>query len=119
MVLDALGESLRATLAKIAKTGAIDEKSIKEMVRDIQRALLQADVNVKLALKLTREIERRALSEKPLPGLQAREFVVKIVYDELVKVLGSAREIKPGRKQTVMMVGLYGQGKTTTTGKLG
>lgn len=119
MVLDALGESLRTTLAKIAKTGTIDEKSIKEMVRDIQRALLQADVNVKLALKLTREIERRALSEKPASTAGAREHVVKIVYEELVKVLGTPREIKPGRKQTIMMVGLYGQGKTTTTGKLG
>src|SRR5581483_6669772 len=119
MVLDALGESLRTTLAKIAKTGTIDEKSIKEMVRDIQRALLQADVNVKLALKLTREIERRALSEKPSSLAGAREHVVKIVYEELVKGLGTAREIKPGKKQTVMMVGLYGQGKTTTTGKLG
>ena len=117
MVLDALGESLRATLAKIAKTG-IDEKSVKEMVRDIQRALLQADVNVKLALKLTREIEKRALSEKAPPGIGAREHVVKIVYDELVKVLGEARDIKP-KKQVIMLVGLYGQGKTTTAGKLG
>jgi signal recognition particle subunit SRP54 len=118
MVLDNLGESLRATLNKIAKSGAIDEKLIKEMVRDMQRALLQADVNVKLALKLTREIERRAVQEKPKPGVSAREHVVKIVYEELVRVLGEPREIK-SKKQVIMMVGLYGQGKTTTTGKLG
>ena len=118
MVLDNLGESLRNTLAKLAKSGTIDEKSIKEMVRDMQRALLQADVNVKLALKLTREIERRAIDEKPNAGVSAREHVVKIVYEELVKVLGTPRELKP-RKMTIMMVGLYGQGKTTTCGKLG
>src|SRR5438552_333825 len=119
VVLANLGESLRATLAKIAKAGTIDEKTVKEVVRDIQRALLQADVNVKLALKLTREIERRALAEKPAAGLTgAREHVVKVVYEELVKILGAPREIKP-KKQTIMMVGLYGQGKTTTTGKLG
>lgn len=118
MVMDKLGESLRTTLAKIAKTGTIDEKTVKEIVRDIQRALLQADVNVKLALKLTREIERRALNEKPAPGVPAREHVVKVVYEELVKLLGEPREIKP-KKQTIMMVGLYGQGKTTTCGKLG
>ena len=118
MVLDNLGESLRATLAKIAQRGTIDEASLKEVVRDIQRALLQADVNVKLALKLTREIERRALAEKPPSGINAREHVVRVVYEELVKLLGEAREIKP-KKQTIMMVGLYGQGKTTTTGKLG
>ncbi|HWH07946.1 MAG TPA: signal recognition particle protein Srp54 [Candidatus Thermoplasmatota archaeon] len=119
MVLDKLGESLRDTLAKIAKSGVVDEKTVKEVVRDIQRALLQADVNVKLALKLTREIERRALNEKPRPGVNAREHVVKVVYEELVKLLGDAREVKPGKKQTIMMVGLYGQGKTTTCGKLG
>jgi len=118
MVLDNLGESLRATLAKIARTGTVDEATIKEVVRDIQRALLQADVNVKLALKLTREIERRAVQEKPRPGQSAREHVLMVVYEELVKLLGEAREIKP-RKQTIMMVGLYGQGKTTTCGKLG
>ena len=118
MVLDNLGESLRATLAKIARTGTIDEASLKEVVRDIQRALLQADVNVKLALKLTREIERRALNEKPPAALGAREHVIRIVYEELVKLLGAPREIKP-KKQTIMMVGLYGQGKTTTCGKLG
>jgi signal recognition particle subunit SRP54 len=118
MVLDNLGESLRATLAKIAKTG-VDEKSVKEIVRDIQRALLQSDVNVKLTLKLTREIERRALNEKPPAGVNAREHVVKVVYEELVKLLGEPREIKPGKKQTIMLVGLYGQGKTTTAGKLG
>ena len=118
MVLDNLGESLRATLAKIARSGTVDEASLKEVVRDIQRALLQADVNVKLALKLTREIERRALAEKPPAGLGAREHVVKVVYEELVKLLGTPREIKP-KKQTIMMVGLYGQGKTTTCGKLG
>src|SRR5688500_17967559 len=117
MVLDNLGESLRATLAKIARTGQIDEATIKEVVRDIQRALLQADVNVKLALKLTREIERRALQEKPKAGQSARDHVLLVVYEELVKLLGEPREIKP-KKQTIMMVGLYGQGKTTTCGKL-
>jgi signal recognition particle subunit SRP54 len=118
MVLDNLGESLRATLSKIARSGTIDEPTIKEVVRDIQRALLQADVNVKLTLKLTREIQRRALEEKPKPGVSAREHVVRVVYEELVKLLGEPREVK-AKKQVIMLVGLYGQGKTTTAGKLG
>ncbi len=117
MVLEGLGESLRTTLKKIANASSIDEKTVKELVRDIQRALLQADVNVKLALELSRAIEKRALTEKPPSGVHAREHVVKIVYDELVKLLGKPKDI--GLKgQTVMMVGLYGQGKTTTCGKL-
>lgn len=117
MVLEGLGGALRATLAKIAAAGRIDEALVKEVVRDIQRALLQGDVNVRLALKLTKEIERRALSEAPPAGMTPREHVIRVVYDELVKILGTAREV-PVKPQTVMLVGLYGQGKTTTAGKL-
>ena len=117
MVLDDLGESLRGTLKKIANAAHIDSKSVKETVRDIQRALLQADVNVKLVLELSKKIEKRALSEKPPAGMSSREHVIHIIYDELVNMLGDSREL-PVKKQIIMMVGLYGQGKTTTCGKL-
>ncbi len=117
MVLEGLGQSLRDVLKKIAGASNIDEKLVKEITRDIQRALLQADVNVKLVLEMSKEVERRALEEKPAPGTSARQHVIKIIYDELVKVLGKPRSI-PLTKQTIMMVGLYGQGKTTTSGKL-
>src|SRR3989337_2117971 len=118
MVLEKLGDSLRAALRKIAGASSIDEALIKEIVRDIQRALLQADVNVKLALSITRELQRRALEEKPPAGMSPREHVVRIIYEELVKILGTAREV-PIQKQRILLVGLYGQGKTTTAGKLG
>lgn len=117
MVLDALGEQLRGTLRRIANAPNIDAALVKDAVRDIQRALLGADVNVKLVLEISKNIQRRALEEKPLPGMSNREHVIHIVHDELVKVLGGTRDISL-KKQTVMMVGLYGQGKTTTTGKL-
>ncbi|PNX49067.1 MAG: signal recognition particle protein [Thermoplasmata archaeon M9B1D] len=117
MVLDDLGNSLKGTLKKIANAVHIDSKLIKEVVRDIQRALLQADVNVKLVLELSKKIENRALSEKPKAGMSNREHVIHIVYEELVEILGGSREL-PIRKQIIMLVGLYGQGKTTTCGKL-
>src|SRR5437762_3282283 len=117
MVLDKLGDSLRAALRKIARSSYIDESLIKEIVRDIQRALIQADVNVQLALSITRELQRRALDEKPPPGMSPREHVVRIIYEELVKILGTSREV-PIQKQRILLVGLYGQGKTTTAGKL-
>src|SRR2546429_2243245 len=117
MVLDKLGDSLRAALRKIARSSYIDESLIKEIVRDIQRALIQADVNVQLALTITRELQRRALDEKPPPGMSPREHVVRIIYEELVKILGTSREV-PIQKQRILLVGLYGQGKTTTAGKL-
>src|SRR5213595_1787271 len=116
MVLDKLGDSLRAALRKIARSSYIDESLIKEIVRDIQRALIQADVNVQLALTITKQLQRRALEDKPPPGMSPREHVVRIIYEELVKILGSTREV-PIQKQRILLVGLYGQG-TTTAGKL-
>lgn len=117
MVLEKLGSSLREALRKIAGASHIDEALIKEVVRDIQRALLQADVNVNLVLKITRRLEKRAFEEKPPAGMSPREHVVRIIYQELVKILGEARDL-PLTKQRILMVGLYGQGKTTTVGKL-
>ncbi|ADD08726.1 signal recognition particle protein Srp54 [Candidatus Aciduliprofundum boonei] len=116
-MLDSLGESLRNTIRKISKAGYVDESLIKEVVRDIQRALLRADVEVHLALKLSKNVERRALEEKPPSGMSHRDFLIKIIYEELVAILGKEKEValKP---QKLMLVGLYGQGKTTTAGKL-
>ncbi|HEY7589294.1 MAG TPA: signal recognition particle protein Srp54 [Thermoplasmata archaeon] len=118
MVLEKLGDSLRQALRKIAGASYVDEALIKEIVRDIQRALIQADVNVQMALAITKELQRRALNEPPPPGMSPREHVVRIIYEELVKTLGATREI-PLQKQRILLVGLYGQGKTTTAGKLG
>jgi signal recognition particle subunit SRP54 len=117
MVLEALGNSLRNTLKKIANASRIDADLVDEVVKEIQRALLQGDVNVKLVLELTKEIKRRALTEKPPAGMSSREHVVRIVYDELVKILGNTKELSL-TKHVIMMIGLYGQGKTTTAGKL-
>lgn len=117
MVLEGLSDSLRNSLKKIANAGHIDATLVKEVSRDIQRALLQADMNVRQVLALSKTIEQRALEERPLSGMSNREHVIRIVHDELTKLLGEPRKI-PLRKQVIMMVGLYGQGKTTTTGKL-
>src|SRR5881409_4514152 len=117
MVLEKLGGSLREALRKIAGASYVDESLIKEIVRDIQRALIQADVNVQLALTITKQLQLRALEDKPPPGMSPREHVVRIIYEELVKILGATREV-PIQKQRILLVGLYGQGKTTTAGKL-
>ena len=117
MVMDSLASSLRGTLKKIANASNIDKDVIKDVVKDIQRALLQADVNVKLVLQITKEVERRALEERPPPGMSSREHVIRIIYEELVRILGEGKEITL-KKHVIMMVGLYGQGKTTTCSKL-
>ncbi len=117
MVLDKLGSSLRNALKKIANATHVDKGLVKDVVRDVQRALLQADVNVEMVLQLTKELERRALTEKPPAGMSSREHVIRIIYEELVGILGEAKEPRL-EKQRIMLVGLYGQGKTTTAGKL-
>jgi signal recognition particle subunit SRP54 len=117
MVLDGLGQSLRNALKKIANASHVDQKLVKEVVKDIQRALLQADVNVKLVLEMTKHLEERALSEKPPAGMSSREHVIRIIYEELVKIIGKQKDI-PAKPQRILLVGLYGQGKTTTAGKL-
>jgi signal recognition particle subunit SRP54 len=117
MVLEKLGQSLRDALKKVANASHIDQAIVKEVVKDIQRAMLQADINVKLVVDMTKNLERRALMEKPPAGMSSREHVIKIIYEEIVKILGASKEIQP-KKQRIMLVGLYGQGKTTTAGKL-
>ncbi len=119
MVLDKLGDSLKNTLQKLTKSIFVDEKVINEIVKDIQRALLQSDTNVKLVFSLSNAIKDRAKENAP-PGVTKREHIVKIVYEELTNFLGKeAKEIKIEKKPTkVMMVGLFGSGKTTTTGKI-
>ncbi len=119
MVLEKLGSSLKETLSKITKAIFVDEKLINEIVKEIQKALLQSDVNVKLVLELTKEIKKRALKDDS-PGLNKKEALVKIVYEELVKFLGEEKkELDIKEKPTkIMLVGLFGSGKTTSAGKL-
>ena len=121
MVLERLGSSLNDALKKVFKAPVMDEKTVKELVRDIQRALLQADVNVKLVLEVSKRIEERALKEKVPPGVSRREHVVKVVYEELTRFLGeksASVKIEPGKRKILMLVGIQGSGKTTASGKL-
>lgn len=120
MVLDKLSGSLKNTLSKIAKSMFVDEKLIDELVKDIQRALLSSDVNVKLVFDLSKTIKERALKEKPPSGVTQKEYLIKIVYEELVKFMGGEGfKIEINKKPfKIMMVGLYGTGKTTTIAKI-
>ncbi len=121
MVLDKLGTSLKDTLKKIAKSVFVDEKLVNELVKDIQRALLQSDVNVQLVFDLTKTIKERALNEELKPGLTKKEHLINVVYEELVNFLGEEQvKLDTSKKPTkIMLVGLFGNGKTTTAAKLG
>jgi signal recognition particle subunit SRP54 len=112
-----LGAGLRKALAKITGAALVDEKAVKELVKELQRVLIANDVEVKLVFELSKRIEKEALDRKQLKGVNVKEHVVKAVYDELVKLMGEKHSPKIG-KQRILLLGLYGSGKTTTVGKL-
>jgi signal recognition particle subunit SRP54 len=121
MALERLGSSLYEALRKVFRAPIIDEAVVKELVRDIQRALLQADVNVQLVLQISKQIEERSLKAKVPPGISRREHVIKVVYEELTRFLGEKPvplKIELGKKNVLMLVGIQGSGKTTVAAKL-
>ncbi len=120
MALDNLGSKLKDILAKITQSSHIDQKLINELIKEIQKALLQSDVNVELVFKLTSEIKKRAEKEDSPVTLTKKEHLINIVYEELVKFVGQDEaKIDETKKPTkIMLVGLFGNGKTTTAGKL-
>ena len=119
-MLDGLKSSLSDAIKKIVKSSGIDEELIKELSKDVQRALLQSDVNVRLVLEITKHLEERALNETPPPGLSRKDHIVKILYDELSNLLGNESEFdfKPGRQNKIILLGIQGSGKTTVASKL-
>ena len=119
-MLENLKTNLRAAIKKIVNSSGVDEELIKELSKDVQRALLQSDVNVRFVLEITKKLEERSLNETPPPGLSRKDHIVKILYDELAKLLGNETEFsfKSGRMNKVLMVGIQGSGKTTFTTKL-
>jgi signal recognition particle subunit SRP54 len=120
MVLDSLRSGLRSALKKLVRASNIDEALIKELAKDVQRSLLASDVQVQLVLNVTNKLQERSLNEQPPPGLSRKDHVVKILYDELSKLLGEEKPLsfKPNRTNIVLMLGIQGSGKTSVTSKL-
>jgi len=117
MVLDNLGSSLRDSLDDLRGQSRIDADDVDNVVREIQRSLLSADVETSLVMELSDDIEERALEEEPPGGTTARDHVLRIVYEELVDLVGDSTEL-PLEEQTIMLAGLQGSGKTTSAAKM-
>jgi signal recognition particle subunit SRP54 len=117
MVLDDLGSSLRGSLDTLRGKARLDEADVEEIVKEIQRSLLQADVDVDLVMDLSDSIRQRALEEEPPGGTSAREHVLRIVYEEMVDLVGESTDL-PLEEQTILLAGLQGSGKTTTAAKM-
>lgn len=112
----ALGETLRNALESLRKATVLDKDAIKEAVKEIQRALIASDVEVSLVLELSKKIEDLSFREPP-KGLTRREHIIKSTYDSLTELLGGKRK-SPENPKKILLVGLFGSGKTTSTAKL-
>jgi len=114
--LESLAKSLSESVKRLLKLPMVDEAAIRELVKDLQRALLQADVNVNLVLEISKRVEERSIKENLPPGISRREHVVKVLYEELTRFLGeepAKTALQEGRTNVIMLVGIQGTGKTT------
>ena len=120
MAFENLSERLQNTIAKLTGKGKVSEADVKEMMREVRLALLEADVNFKVVKDFVKKISERAVGTEVMKSLTPAQQIVKIVNEELVELLGGTNvELNQGGKiTTTMMVGLQGAGKTTTAGKL-
>jgi len=117
MVLDKLSKSLKKVTDKIANAVFLDKKLVDSVVRELQRALIEADVNVSLVLEITKKIKQAALDER-LKGVEKKEHIIKLLHEQLISILGEKRTIELKKANRFLLVGLYGSGKTTTISKL-
>jgi|TARA_B100001559_G_scaffold313533_1_gene312689 signal recognition particle subunit SRP54 len=117
MALEGLSRGIFSALGILKSRRKLNEDELKEMLRSLRRALQEADFNVRQTKEITEKLESRMRDEEPRPGITLQTHAMNILYTELVRLLGPPREVRP-QQSTILMVGLYGNGKTTTTAKL-
>ncbi len=121
MAFEGLADRLQGTIKKITGKGKVSEQDVKEMTREVRLALLEADVNFKVVKQLIARIKERAVGQEVMESLTPGQQVIKVVKDELTNLMGGEQSkiaVADRPPTVIMMVGLQGAGKTTTTGKL-
>jgi signal recognition particle subunit SRP54 len=121
MAFEGLAERLQGTIKKITGKGKVSEQDVKEMTREVRLALLEADVNFKVVKDLIKRIKERAVGQEVMDSLTPGQQVIKVVKEELTELMGGEQSkiaVSDRPPTVIMMVGLQGAGKTTTSGKL-
>ena len=122
MAFDSLSDKLQNVFKKLRGKGALTEGDVREAMKEVKRALLEADVNFKVVKNFTNTVTEKAIGEEVMKGLNPGQMVIKIVRDELVNLMGAENaelKLRPSNEMTIiMMCGLQGAGKTTTAAKL-
>jgi len=116
-MLKGLSAKLRESIEKLTKIGLVDKAAVEDLIKDIQRSLIASDVDVKLVFELSSSIRQKSM-QKLLPGLTRKEHVIRVVYDELTRILGKEKSIIELKSKKILLIGLFGSGKTTTSAKL-
>jgi signal recognition particle subunit SRP54 len=118
-MLEKLGNAIKKATDKIANAIFLNKEELDEIVRELQRALIEADVNIFLVKELSEKIRKEGLDER-IKGIEKKEHLIKLLHDELTSILGEYSPLKLNSKRNVIiLLGLYGSGKTTTIAKLG
>ena len=117
MALEGLSKGIFRSIGLLKNKRKLDEEELREMTRSLRRALQEADFNVRQTKELVEKLEARLREDETRPGITLQTHAMNILYTELVRMLGPAHEFQP-HGATLLLVGLYGQGKTTTTAKL-
>ena len=122
MAFDSLTEKLQNVFKNLRSKGRLTEEDVKFALREVKMALLEADVNFKVVKGFVKDVQERAVGQDVMNGLNPGQMVIKIVNEELIRLMGSETteiQLQPGQATTViMMAGLQGAGKTTTTAKI-
>ncbi len=119
MVLDKLGSALRKGVTRVSNAIFLDKKLLDGIIKDIQRALIEADVDIELVFALTQKIKKLGLDEN-IKGIDKKEQLVTLIHDEIMGILGGeTKELDVSKKTKLMFIGLYGAGKTTNISKIG
>jgi signal recognition particle subunit SRP54 len=119
-MFESLAQKLESAFKNIRGQGKLTEKNMKDGLQQIRMALLEADVNYKVVKQFIEDVQEAALGQKVLESIHPGQQIVKIVYDELIKIMGGQNaplKIAEKPPTIIMMVGLQGQGKTTSAGK--
>lgn len=122
MIFEGLSDKLQGALGKLKSKGKLTEKDVKDAMREVKLALLEADVNFKVVKDFIKKVQERCVGQEVMESLTPAQHVIKIVNEELTALMGDVASkvmISPKPPTVIMMVGLQGAGKTTTSGKLG
>ena len=122
MAFDSLSEKLQNVFKNLRSKGRLTEDDVKAALKEVKMALLEADVNFKVVKQFVKDVQERAIGQDVMNGLNPGQMVIKIVNEEMVRLMGSETTeiaLRPGKELTIiMMAGLQGAGKTTTTAKI-